>query len=135
MTTVPKADTPAPPNGARTLTVGDDGSHAYGRPTAGNNADTVTSADGGGTVGPSATDSDAPAGAIPDIASAYAVNWAGAPVDTGDTQTGPNIGHGATQLVPQPDATGHPAGDASGGGTVGDSGSQPGSRVVAAGEL
>lgn len=103
MTTVPTPDTPAPANNAKTLLLQSDPS-LYVRPTAGGNA--------AGTAG------DAPAGPTP----GYAVNMAGNAPAGG----GPDMGHGATQIVSQPDATGHPAGDAVGGGTVGNSGNQGG---------
>lgn len=111
MTTVPKAGDPPPANNAKTTIVSDSKSGNYGRPTAGGNV-------AGGT--PEGGSSNAPAGPTP----GYAVNWSGAPVSTGGTQTGADIGSGATIIAGQPDATGHPAGDASGGGTVGDSGNQ-----------
>jgi len=142
MTTVPKSDTPAPADNSATHLVHDDGSDAYGRPTAGNNAGVSSSADGGGGLGPPPTDSDAPAGetptnpimggvvnAPPDGDFTSAANdpgnklvQAGADPSVGNTQVGPNFGHGATIIMAQPDATGHPASDTAGGGTVGDSG-------------
>jgi hypothetical protein len=63
------------------------GSAGYARPTAGGN---VT---GDAAVAP---------GVIPDGATAYSAP-AGAPVSTGDTQAGPDIGSGAT-IVSQSDA-------------------------------
>src|SRR5439155_22645236 len=105
MSTVPGPDSPAPADNHIVHTVSDAKSHDYGRMSAGGNAT--------GDAG------DAPAGAVP----GYAVDMDGEPPDTGGTQTGPDIGHGATQVVPEPGATGL-AGDASGGGTVGDSGPQ-----------
>src|SRR5438552_15132538 len=111
MTTVPKSDTPPPANNAQTKLVSDAMSGNYGRPTAGGNA-----------VGgrPEGGSSPAPAGSIP----GYAVNWSGNAPATGGYQVGADIGPGATIIAGQPDATGHPAGDTSGGGTVGDSGNQ-----------
>ena len=114
-TTVPKADTPAPPDNSKTFTLQSNSHELYGRPTAGNNQVPTASALGPGPSAPAA-----PAGSIP----GYAVNWSGAPVSVGGTQVGADVGAGATILAGQPDATGHPFGDTSGGGTVGDSGNQ-----------
>lgn len=100
MTTVPTPGTPAPANNAKTLTLQSD-PNLYVRPTAGGNAS------GDAAVAP---------GAVPG-SGAYS---APSPAGTGT----PDMGHGATQIVAQPDATGHPAGDAMGGGTVGNSGDQ-----------
>lgn len=126
MSTVPGPDTPAPPDRHETVTVSDAKSHDYGRLAAGGNAPAA-----GDGPQPAA---DAPPGETPSM-SAYDLNWSGAAVDSGGTQAGANFGHGATQIVAQPDATGHPSADASGGGTVGDSGQQPARREVAPGEL
>lgn len=126
MSTVPKADTPPPANNAKTLTLQSD-ENLYVRPTAGGNRS-------GQASGPLGTAPDAPpAGNVPanpikDSLSgavndpSYQMANPGADPSVGGTQTGPNFGHGATQIVAQPDATGHPAGDISGGGTVGNSG-------------
>ena len=111
MSTVPKADTPPPANNAKTLLVSDAGSHGYRRPTAGGNAQ------GGAPEGGS---SNAPTGTTP----GYSISMSGAPVSVGNTQTAGVVFEGSTLIVPQPDATGHPKGDISGGGTVGDSGPQ-----------
>lgn len=97
MTTVPKPDTPAPADNSNTTLLSSD-LNLYVRPTAGLNA------------GP------APA-SIPQIDQ---INRPG----NAPTNAGPDMGHGATQIVAQPDGTGHPAGDAIGGGTVGNSGDQ-----------
>ncbi len=115
MTTVPGPDTPAPADNHMVHTVSDAKSHDYGRPTAGNNSEP-----GGSQLGPGASAPDAPAGAVP----GYAINLAGADVGVGNTQTADEVFQGTTLIVPQPDATGHPLGDTSGGGTVGDSGPQ-----------
>ncbi len=106
MSTVPKADTPPPANNAQTLTIGD-GSGMYARPTA-----------GGAAVGNNQ-------GAGPGPAPGYSISMAGVTPGSDGTgaQVGPNMGHGATMIVAQPDATGHPSGDIAGGGTVGNSGS------------
>ena len=106
MTTVPKADTPAPANNAKTTLVSDSMSHGYGRPTAGGNA---------------TGDAPAPAG---NVMGGYSVP-APAPVSTGGTMAGPDFGHGATIVGPSAD---RPSGasDVSGGGTVGNSGPQGG---------
>ena len=111
MSTVPKADTPPPANNAKTTLVSDAGSHGYRRPTAGGNAQ-------GGTI--EGGSSSAPAGPTPD----YSISMSGGPVSAGGTQTAGVVFNGATLVVAQPDATGHPKGDTSGGGTVGDSGPQ-----------
>jgi len=111
MTTVPRPDTPAPADNHIVHTVSDAKSHDYGRPTAGGNAV------GGTSIGGS---SDAPAGAMP----GYAINWLGESPSVGGTQTAGETFEGTTLIVPQPDATGHPVGDAMGFGTVGDSGYQ-----------
>ena len=95
--------------------VSDDGSHAYGRPTAGNNAPLDGGPDGGLGLGPPATDADAPPGVQP--ANPYVVNM------LGNQFPNPDIS-GAAIVAPvaQPDATGHPADAAGTPGTVGDSG-------------
>jgi hypothetical protein len=105
MTTVPKAGEPAPPNNAKTtLLSGSAG--MYGRPASGG-PPVAGKQEGNAPV------SDAPAGPTP----GYSINNSGgAPVTTG----GPNVGHGATQIVAQPDATGAPE-TATDGGTVGTS--------------
>ncbi len=113
MTTVPKAGDPPPANNAQTKTVSDAMSGNYRRPASGGPPEAGNSA---GTPGPTA----GPATNLP----GYAINWAGNPPSTGGTQVGEDVGSGATIIAGQPDATGHPASDASGGGTVGDSGNQ-----------
>ncbi len=117
MTTVPGPDTPAPADNSHETLVSDPKSHDYGRLSPGGNA-----------VGQAG---DAPAGVVP----GYAINWPGADVGTGGTQTASEVFQGSTLIVPQPDATGHPFGDITGGGTVGDSGPQaapaPGTPMVA----
>ena len=113
MTTVPKSDTPPPANNAQTKLVSDAMSGNYGRPASGG---APTEGRPQGTPGPTA----GPASNLP----GYAINWAGNPPSTGGTQVGADVGSGATILAGQPDATGHPTGDVSGGGTVGDSGNQ-----------
>lgn len=101
MTTVPTPDTPAPANNAKITLLSSD-ENLYVRPTAGGNA--------------AGSATDAAAGPTP----AYSISMAG----NAPTGAGPDVGHGATIIVAQPDATGHPAGDAQGGGTVGNSGDQ-----------
>ena len=114
MTTVPKAGDPAPANNAKTLTLtGSAG--MYGRPTSG--GPPVAGKQEG-----NAPTSGAPSDPIPGM-SAY-IPPPPAPVTAGGTQAGADVGHGATIVAGQPDATGHPSGDISGGGTVGDSGNQ-----------
>lgn len=100
MSTVPDSSTPPPANNAKTTLLSSD-PNLYVRPTAGGNASGDASVPGGATPG-------------------YSINMAGNAPAGG----GPNIGYGATQIVAQPDATGHPSGDAIGGGTVGNSGDQ-----------
>lgn len=102
MSTVPKADTPPPANNAKTLTL-QSAPGLYVRPTAGGNASGDVYAAPHEVPGPDAYTPPAPS----------------APANAG-----PSFGHGATQIVAQPDATGHPHGDTAGGGTVGDSGPQ-----------
>jgi hypothetical protein len=117
VTTVPKADTPPPANNAQTTLLQSD-PNIYVRPTAGGNVSgTIDSAPGSmpGQGGPGAG-----AGAVP----GYSINWAGNPPSVGGTQVGADIGSGSTILAGQPDATGHPDSDVSGGGTVGYSGPQ-----------
>ncbi len=94
-------------------------SNAYARPTAGGNAS-------GPAYGPLGSAPDRPlAGDVPanpikgglaDLDSPL-----GAPVETGNTQTGPNIGHGATIVFPHNDDTGAKD-DGNYKGTVGPSG-------------
>ena len=96
MTTVPKPGDPAPADNSKTLTIGPS-SDLYVRPTAGGNA------------GP---------GPAQYVEPGSTINRPGNP----PTIAGPDMGHGATQIVAQPDATGHPSGDIAGGGTVGNSG-------------
>lgn len=130
--TVPKADTPPPANNAKTTLISSDPS-LYARPTAGGNVAPGAPEGGSGA---------APAGATPynpiygginsaglqgslssaEADPAYMMVQKGADPSTGGTQVGPNFGHGATIIMAQPDATGHPEGDISGGGTVGNSG-------------
>lgn len=136
MSTVPKAGDPPPANNAKTLTLQSD-PNIYVRPTAGTN---VTGGQGS-NLGPGATGSDAPAGAIPNNPiyggtnnagpqgslstaendPAYMMVQKGADPSTGGTQVGPNMGHGATIVYAQNDDTG--AKDESGNypGTVGPS--------------
>ena len=102
MSTVPRADTPPPANNAKTYTLSGSAG-MYGRPTAGGNAV-------GGT--PAGGSSNAPPGPTP----SYSINMTGAAVTNG----GPNIGHGATQIVAEPNASGAPE-TATDGGTVGTS--------------
>jgi hypothetical protein len=78
------------------------GSAGYARPTAGGNA--------------TGQNTPAPAGVIPGP-DAYRPHLPGN-VDPNPTISGAAI----VRPTSQPDATGHPAGDTSGGGTVGDSG-------------
>lgn len=93
MSTVPKAGDPAPADNSQTLLISGSAG-MYGRP-----------ANGGAPVAGkqegNAPTSDAPAGATP----GYSINMTGAAVTDG----GPNMGHGATQIVAEPSATG--AGD------------------------
>ena len=114
-TTVPKADTPPPADNSKTFTLQSNSHELYGRPTAGNNQ-----IPGASALGPGASAPAADAGSIP----GYAVNWAGEPPSAGGTQVGADVGSIATIIAGQPDATGHPFSDTSGGGTVGDSGNQ-----------
>lgn len=79
MSTVPGPDTPAPANNAKTTLLSSDPG-LYVRPTAGGNAS------GGAAVPPGPTP-------------ASSISMAGAPVGTGGTQTGPDMGHGATQIL------------------------------------
>jgi hypothetical protein len=86
----------------------------YGRPTSGGHPDA-------GKQEGTPPGGDAPPGVVP----GDSINKAGAPVSTGGTQAGPDIGHGATIVVPN--MGDRPSGgklDATGGGTVGDSGDQ-----------
>lgn len=115
MTTVPKAGDPAPANNAKTLTVSDAMSGNYGRPASGG-------APVAGKQEGNAPASVAP-GVIPNSATAYSPPPP-APVTAASTQAGADVGSGTTIIAGQPDATGHPIGDISGGGTVGDSGNQ-----------
>jgi hypothetical protein len=110
MSTVPKADTPPPANNANTTLVSDPWSGNYGRPTAGGAA----TGDNQGNAGPGVTPGMG-AYTPPGPASVGAAN----------TQAGPDMGHGATIMVPS--SGDRPSGgkqDATGGGTVGDSGNQ-----------
>src|SRR2546430_2011904 len=100
MSTVPKADTPAPENNAETKLVSDAMSGNYGRAASGGPPEAGNPA---GTPGPTA-----PAANVP----GYAINWAGNPPSTGGYQVGADIGPGATILAGQPDATGYPVGNA-----------------------
>jgi hypothetical protein len=86
MTTVPNANTPAPADNSKTYTLQSDSKALYARPTAGGNAAGKDIA--GKPV-------DAPAGVIP----ASSINKTGAPPSTGGTQVGPDMGHGATQIL------------------------------------
>lgn len=112
MTTVPKADTPPPADNSNKTLVSDSWSGNYGRPTSG----------GAPLAGLPAGNppTEAPPGPTP----GYSINMSGAAPSTGGTQVGADVGAGATIIAGQPDATGHPAGDAVGGGTVGNSGNQ-----------
>lgn len=137
MTTVLK-DGEAPRDNTHTTLLESNSQQLYGRPTAGGNIVSGTDIGGRG---------DAPAGAIPnnpimggiattppagDLMSAaaapdYPAVQVGANPSTGDTQAGPDMFHGATQVVA--DSGDRPSGgkaDATGGGTVGDSGPQGG---------
>lgn len=100
MSTVPTPGTPAPANNAKTTLLSSDPS-LYARPTAGYNASGDAAVASGVTPG-------------------YSINPSGAAPSTGGTQVGSDF-QGATQIVAQPDATGHPSSE-TGGGTVGDSG-------------
>lgn len=103
MSTVPKAETPPPANNAKTTTItGSAG--MYGRPAQGG-APVAGKQEGNPPT-------EAPAGLVP----GYAINLSGAAVTDG----GPNIGHGTTQIVAEPNATGAPE-TATDGGTVGKS--------------
>jgi hypothetical protein len=115
MTTVPKSDTPPPANNAKTLTLSGSAG-LYVRPTSGGAPQAGNPA---GTPGPTAGP-----GVIPDSATAYRPPMPSAP-SFGGYQVGADVGSGATIIAGQPDATGHPDSDLSGGGTVGDSGNQP----------
>ena len=90
MSTVPKADTPPPANNAKTYTISGSAG-MYGRPT--NGGAPVAGKQEGNPAG-----GDAPAGPTP----GYSISMTGAAVPDG----GPNIGHGATQIVAEPGATG-----------------------------
>lgn len=139
MSTVPKSDTPPPPNNAKTLTLQSD-PNLYVRPTAGGNRSGETSGPLGNA--PAA----APAGDIPynpihggidgappdgSLTTAYndpnyMMANAGTIPGTHGTQVGPNMGHGATIVTNNSGdrPSGAPDGAVSGGGTVGDSGPQ-----------
>lgn len=114
MSTVPNADTPAPANNAKTLLISGSAG-MYGRPASG--GPPVAGKQEGN---PDSTGAGVPPGPTP----IYQISMSGAPVSTGGTQVGADIGSGATIIAGQPDATGHPAADAVGGGTVGNSGNQ-----------
>lgn len=103
MSTVPKADTPPPANNAKTYTISGSAG-MYGRPTNGG-APVAGKSEGNPSGGDAPAASDTPG---------YSINMTGAAVTDG----GPNIGHGATQIVAEPNATGAPE-SATGGGTVG----------------
>ena len=104
MSTVPKADTPPPANNAKTHTISGTAG-MYGRPA--NGGAPVAGKQEGNPPG-----GDAPAGPTP----GYSINLTGAAVTDG----GPNVGHGATQIVAEPNASGAPE-TATDGGTVGTS--------------
>jgi hypothetical protein len=122
MTTVPKAGDPAPANNAKTLTLtGSAG--MYGRPASG--GPPVAGKQEGNPPG-----GDAPPGVIPNSATAYGLPsgpfGSAAPVSTANTMAGPDMGSGATIVFPDSGnmESGLPDAQASGGGTVGDSGNQ-----------
>lgn len=75
MSTVPGPDTPAPANNAKTLLLSSDPG-LYARPTAGGNA---------------SGDANVPAGPTP----GYSISLAG----NAPTNAGPDMGHGATQIL------------------------------------
>jgi hypothetical protein len=110
MTTVPQPDTPAPADQSKETLLGSS-SGLYVRPTAGGNA--------AGQAG------DAPPGPTPQ----YSISMLGAPTTEGlspGVGTGPDMGHGATIVeADMQGESGLPDAQASGGGTVGDSGPQP----------
>src|SRR3977135_817246 len=115
MTTVPKASDPPPANNAQTLTLtGSAG--MYGRPASG--GPPVAGKQEGNPPG-----GDAPPGVIPDSATAYGLPpgtfGSAAPVTAANTMAGADVGSDATIIAGQPDATGHPAGDASNSGAAG----------------
>ena len=115
MSTVPGPGAPAPANNAQTLLLQSDPG-LYVRPTAGGN----TSGAASGALG--TAPGQPPAG---NIMGNYSVP-SPAPVSTGGTQTGPDMGHGATIVVSDSGSveSGLPDAQAVGGGTVGDSGNQ-----------
>ena len=116
MTTVPQSDTPAPADNSAEKLLSSDSQQLYARPTAGGNA--------AGTAG------DAPAGPTP----GYSISMAGASTSEGlspGVGTGPDMGHGATIVAPDMQGeSGLPDAQAVGGGTVGNSGSQPGEATI-----
>jgi hypothetical protein len=112
MSTVPKADTPAPADNSNKTLVSDSWSGNYGRPTSG----------GAPLAGnPAGNPPNEPA---PGPTPGYSINMTGAPVSAAGTQAGPDMGQGATIVIP---ASGdRPSGgkDAADSGTVGSSGPQ-----------
>lgn len=117
MTTVPKAGDPPPANNAKTLILSGSAG-MYGRPTSG--GPPVAGKQEGNPPG-----GDAPPGVIPNSASAYNPP-APSPVSAANTTAGPDMGSGATIVFPDSGnmESGLPDAQASGGGTVGDSGNQ-----------
>ena len=118
MTTVPKSDTPAPANNANVKLVSDSMSGNYGRPAS------------GGPPVPGKQEGNAPsnpptADKVPGADTYNPQPYRGADVGVAGTQVGPDMGSGATIIVP--DSGDRPSGDvagATGGGTVGASGPQ-----------
>lgn len=105
MTTVPKAGDPAPANNANTTLISGSAG-MYGRP-----------ASGGAPVA-GKQEGNPPASVAPGPIASYVFNLSGNAPSEGGTQVGGDMGHGATQIVAQPDATGAPE-TATDGGTVG----------------
>lgn len=117
MTTVPKSDTPAPENNAKTLLLSGSAG-MYGRPASGG-APVASKQEGNAPSNPPSADKVPGADAYHPVAAA--------PVGAADTMAGPDMGHGATIVVPQsgdrPSGGSTPYNDITPG-TVGESGDQ-----------
>jgi len=109
MTTVPKAGDGPPPNNAQTKTVSDAMSGNYGRPASGGAPQAGRPE---GTPGPTA-------GPGPIQGPSY--NMAGNAPSAGGYQVGPDMGHGATEVIAS--SGDRPSGgkESASGGTVGNS--------------
>lgn len=117
MTTVPKSDTPPPANNAKITIVSDSMSGNYGRPASG--GDPVAGRQEGNPP------SNPPAGSFPGPDAYMPQPYRGNVPGTSGTLVGPDMGSGATIVVP--DSGNMPSGgdiQPPSGGTVGDSGDQ-----------